>query len=44
MKHAPHKSVIHHVDHDYLDDPKRWAITWRMYRKRFDGYFQPKGA
>jgi glycine dehydrogenase subunit 2 len=42
LKHAPHKSVIHHIDHDYLEDPARWAITWRMYKKRFDGYFQPK--
>ena len=42
LKHAPHRSVIHHIDHDYLDDPKRWAITWRMYKKRFDGYFEPK--
>ena len=44
LRHAPHRSVVHHIDHDYLEDPARWAITWRMYRKRFDGYFQPKGA
>ena len=22
LRHAPHNSTIHHVDHDYLDDPK----------------------
>lgn len=40
---APHRSTIHHVDHDYLDDPSKWAITWRAYKKKFDGYFEPKG-
>ena len=27
VKEAPHRSAIHHVDHDVLDDPERWAIT-----------------
>jgi len=42
LKTAPHKSTIHRVDHDYLDDPSKWAITWRAYRKKFNGYFEPK--
>jgi glycine dehydrogenase subunit 2 len=42
LKTAPHKSTIHLVNHDYLDEPSKWAITWRAYRKKFDGYFEPK--
>lgn len=42
VKAAPHRSTIHQVDHDYMDDPSRWAITWRSYRKKYDGYFKPK--
>ena len=43
LKTAPHNSAIHHIKaHEYLDDPALWAITWRMYNKRFEGYFQPK--
>jgi glycine dehydrogenase subunit 2 len=32
---APHRSTIHHVEHDSLDDPARWAITWRAYRRKY---------
>jgi glycine dehydrogenase subunit 2 len=42
LKEAPHRSCVHHIDHDYFDDPQKWAITWRAYRKKYDGYFQPK--
>ena len=42
VTHAPHKAAIHHVDHDILDDPKRWAITWRSYNKKYKGYFEPR--
>ncbi len=31
---APHNSTIHTVDHDPLDDPARWAVTWRAYQKK----------
>jgi glycine dehydrogenase subunit 2 len=40
VKSAPHNSTIHTVDHDPLDDPARWAMTWRAYQRklgRFDG-------
>ncbi|MCF7935778.1 MAG: glycine dehydrogenase subunit 2, partial [Synergistales bacterium] len=42
LKHAPHKSTIHHVDHDYLDEPEKWAVTWRVYMKKFRDYFEPR--
>ncbi|MGC9780323.1 MAG: aminomethyl-transferring glycine dehydrogenase subunit GcvPB [Candidatus Heimdallarchaeota archaeon] len=34
VKNAPHRSVVHKIDHDPLDDPNRWAITWRAYLKK----------
>jgi glycine dehydrogenase subunit 2 len=34
VKSAPHNSTIHTVDHDPLDDPACWAMTWRAYRKK----------
>ena len=29
VKSAPHHSTIHTIDHEPLDDPDRWAVTWR---------------
>ncbi len=40
IRHAPHNSTVHHIDHDVLDDPERWAITWRAYRRKYSGYFK----
>jgi glycine dehydrogenase subunit 2 len=34
VKTAPHHSTIHSIDHEPLDDPARWAMTWRAYRKK----------
>jgi glycine dehydrogenase subunit 2 len=31
---APHNSTIHTIDHTPLDDPSRWAMTWRAYRRK----------
>ena len=31
---APHSSPIHQVDHSWFDDPDRWAVTWRAYRRK----------
>ncbi len=31
---APHASTIHRVDQSWFDDPGRWAITWRAYRRK----------
>ena len=34
VKNAPYNSVVHKIDHSTLDDPKKWAITWRAYLKK----------
>jgi glycine dehydrogenase subunit 2 len=34
VKSAPHASTIHTIDHSPLDDPARWAMTWRAYLKK----------
>jgi glycine dehydrogenase subunit 2 len=35
VKSAPHNSTVHRIDdHEPLDDPARWAVTWRAYRRK----------
>jgi glycine dehydrogenase subunit 2 len=34
VKNAPYNSVVHKIDNSTLDDPERWAITWRAYLKK----------
>ncbi|MEF3403593.1 aminomethyl-transferring glycine dehydrogenase subunit GcvPB [Agromyces sp. CCNWLW203] len=34
---APHNQTVHHTHHDDLDDPERWAITWRAYQRKYFG-------
>jgi glycine dehydrogenase subunit 2 len=34
VKSAPHNSTIHTIDHTPLDDPARWAMTWRAHLKK----------
>ncbi len=34
VKTAPHNSTVHKIDHEPLDDPSKWAITWRAYRRK----------
>ncbi|MFN2245095.1 MAG: aminomethyl-transferring glycine dehydrogenase subunit GcvPB [Anaerolineae bacterium] len=34
VKGAPHNSTIHTIDHAPLDDPARWAVTWRAYLRK----------
>jgi glycine dehydrogenase subunit 2 len=34
VKSAPHRSVVHKLKTDTLDDPDKWAITWRAYLKK----------
>jgi glycine dehydrogenase subunit 2 len=34
VKSAPHNSTIHTIDHGPLDDPSRWAMTWRAYLRK----------
>jgi glycine dehydrogenase subunit 2 len=31
---APYSLPGHRTDHAVLDDPKRWAVTWRGYRRK----------
>lgn len=42
VSHAPHNSTVHHIDHDYFDDPSKYAISWRVYNKKYKGYFEPR--
>jgi glycine dehydrogenase subunit 2 len=35
VKTAPHRSTIHRIDESSFDDPERWAITWRAYRRKY---------
>jgi len=35
VKTAPHQSVCHFVDESGMDDPNKWAITWRSYQKKY---------
>ena len=34
IENAPHHSPIGRVDDAVFDDPDRWAITWRAYRRK----------
>lgn len=34
VKNAPYNSVVHKIDHSTLDDPEKWAITWRLYVRK----------
>jgi glycine dehydrogenase subunit 2 len=34
VKTAPHASVTHRPGHETLDDPEKWAVTWRSYLKK----------
>lgn len=34
VKNAPYRGAIHKVDSGPLNDPKKWAITWRAYLKK----------
>lgn len=35
IKTAPHQSVTHQVDESGMDDPARWATTWKVYNKKY---------
>jgi len=37
VKTAPHNSTVHTIDHEPLDDPSQWAMTWRAYRRKVGG-------
>jgi len=43
VKSAPHRSTVGKMDdHSYFEDPAKWALTWRGYRKKYKGYFEPR--
>jgi glycine dehydrogenase subunit 2 len=42
VKTAPHNSTIHTVDHCPLDDPERWAVTWRAYRRKLGSWAEER--
>ena len=45
VKAGPTRSTVHRLDPSGLDDPKRWALTWRAYaRKTFPGGLDPSGT
>ena len=35
FENAPHNSVCHQLDESGMDDPERWAITWKSYLKKY---------
>ena len=45
VKGSPYNSTIGKMaDHSYLDNPKKWAITWRAYKRKYRGYFEPRSG
>ncbi|WP_441247899.1 aminomethyl-transferring glycine dehydrogenase subunit GcvPB [Kitasatospora sp. McL0602] len=34
---APHRAAVHRIRPETLDDPARWAVTWRAYRRKILG-------
>ena len=34
VKTAPHRSVCHKINLHDFDDPAKWAITWRLYKRK----------
>jgi len=43
VKNAPHNSVVHKADHEPLDDPARWAVTWRAFLKKWKQHREKQG-
>ena len=35
FENAPYNSVCHRLDESGMDDPDRWAITWKSYLKKY---------
>jgi glycine dehydrogenase subunit 2 len=34
---APHSSTVHYMDPAPMDDPDRWALTWRAWQRKHEG-------
>ncbi|GAA4288853.1 aminomethyl-transferring glycine dehydrogenase subunit GcvPB [Georgenia daeguensis] len=41
---APHHQTVHHTHHDDLDDPDRWATSWRAYLRKYPHAAQNRAA
>ena len=37
VKTAPHNQAIHRIDMEALEDPEKWAMTWRAYLRKRKG-------
>ena len=35
VQNAPHNAPIHRIDEDAIDDPERWAMTWRGFVRKY---------
>ena len=35
VKSSPHNQVVHKLDGTNLDDPDKWATTWKAYRRKY---------
>jgi glycine dehydrogenase subunit 2 len=35
VKSAPHNQVVHRIDGSVLNDPDKWATTWRAYKRKY---------
>ena len=36
VKGAPYNAPVHQLAHpEELDDPEKWALTWRAYKRKF---------
>jgi glycine dehydrogenase subunit 2 len=42
VKTAPHNAASHRIKPDALEDPQKWAMTWRAYLRKRKGGNQPK--
>ena len=34
VRSSPHRSTVHQIDAGALDDPERWALTWRARQRK----------
>jgi len=44
VKSAPHNAPIHKLNIAPLDDPKKWAMTWRAYLRKKKAIKKPTGS
>ena len=44
VKTAPHNQAIAQVKGDAFEDPTKWAMTWRAYKRKLQGSSEAKGV